>query len=124
MSFVEFDDEACEEEEAFGWCWVDEGEVIARGANLGEVASILYCCAEAIRIAAVLLSPAMPGAMGELLARFGQRRAGDDGAFRDDAGNVIPLEELCAWGGLQVGTEVVKGDALFPRLDVDAELGE
>jgi methionyl-tRNA synthetase len=32
----------------------------------GELAGILYTCAEALRIASVLLSPAMPSKMGEL----------------------------------------------------------
>ena len=86
-----------------------------------RVKMVLYHSAEAIRIAAVLLSPAMPGAMADLLERFGQRRPDEKGVFRDESGAVVPLKTLCAWGGLRAGTKVVKGDALFPRIDANAE---
>jgi methionyl-tRNA synthetase len=80
-------------------------------ANMPKVGAILYECAEAIRIAAVLLSPAMPTKMGELLRRLGQEAPDDKGRFSR------PLTELCRWGGLKPGTAVVKGEALFPRWD-------
>ncbi|MEM1165482.1 MAG: class I tRNA ligase family protein [Planctomycetota bacterium] len=80
-----------------------------------RVAAILYQCAEALRIAAILFSPAMPGAMAELLERFGQPRPDATGAFSQ------PLTELCAWGGLEPGTTIVKGDALFPRADATVD---
>ena len=83
-------------------------------ANLPRVGEILYDCAEALRIAAILLSPAMPAAMADLLERFGQPRPNPDGSFDR------PLAELCAWGGLAEGTTIVKGDPLFPRADPDA----
>lgn len=79
--------------------------------RLGEVGTILYECAEALRIAAVLLSPFMPGRMGDLLETLGQSRPNADGSF--DA----PFDELIAWGGLNPGTKVVKGLGLFPRAD-------
>jgi len=80
-------------------------------ANLPLIAEILYGCAEAIRIAAVLLSPAMPQKMGELLRRMGQEAPDGKGRFSR------PLEELCKWGGLKPGTKIVKGEPLFPRAD-------
>jgi len=76
-----------------------------------RVATLLYCSAEAIRIAAVLLSPAMPNKMGEILRRFGQEAPDAQGRFSR------PLGELCAWGGLKPGTPIVKGEGLFPRID-------
>ncbi len=82
-------------------------------ANMGRVGEILYACAEALRIAAVLLSPSMPGVMGDLLERLGQERADEKGWF------AAPLEELCRWGGLKAGTRIEKGQALFPRWDAD-----
>jgi len=81
-------------------------------ANMPKVGAILYQSAEAIRIAAVLLSPAMPATMGELLKRLGQEAPDTKGRFSK------PLAELCKWGGLKPGTPIVKGDALFPRWDV------
>jgi methionyl-tRNA synthetase len=76
-----------------------------------ELGVILYHCAEALRAAAVLLTPALPRAMGELLRRLGQAPAVEADS----------LEALCAWGGLAPGTPIDKGEALFPRADPDAE---
>ncbi len=78
--------------------------------RLPEVGDVLYTCAEALRIAAVLLTPAMPATMGDLLGRLGQPPV----EYADD------LEALGAWGTLRPGTRIVKGEALFPRADPDA----
>ncbi|HVZ93252.1 MAG TPA: methionine--tRNA ligase [Phycisphaerales bacterium] len=83
-------------------------------ANMPRVGAILYNCAEAIRIAAVLLSPAMPTKMADLLTRLGQESPRPDGSFSK------PLSELCTWGGLKPGTPITKGPALFPRAEADA----
>lgn len=74
--------------------------------NMPAVGAILYHCAEAIRISALLLAPAMPDKMADLLSRFGQ-----------DLAAAPPLAEAVKWGGLQPGTTIVKGDPLFPRAD-------
>jgi methionyl-tRNA synthetase len=73
----------------------------------GELASILYASAEVLRILAVLISPAMPGAAARLWEQLGIGQ---------------PLEaqrlpEAASWGGLEPGTRVRRGDALFPRLE-------
>ena len=72
----------------------------------GELAAVLYNALEACRISALLLSPFMPTTSDELYSRLGLGKATEvaDGAA------------AAAWGGLPVGNEVVKGDALFPRL--------
>ncbi len=75
-------------------------------SKMAEVGTILYHCAEALRIAATLLVPAMPEKMGDLLGRLG-----------DDINDGRSLAERCAWGGLKAGTMVEKGEALFPRAD-------
>ncbi|MCC6675641.1 MAG: class I tRNA ligase family protein [Phycisphaerales bacterium] len=75
-------------------------------ATLGH---ILYDCAEAIRIAALLLMPAMPQKMTELLAKWGST---------PPAG--VPLADLVQFAGpygLNPGTAIVKGEALFMRAD-------
>ncbi len=79
--------------------------------NKARVATILACSAEALRIAATLLSPAMPTKMAEILRRFGQETPDAQGRFSK------PLGELCEWGGLKPGTPIVKGEGLFPRID-------
>ncbi|HED53482.1 MAG TPA: methionine--tRNA ligase [Phycisphaerales bacterium] len=71
--------------------------------------SILYSSAEALRIASLLLAPAMPEKMAELWANW--NCAPSEG---------VPLEELARFGGeyaLKEGQAVQKGDVLFMRAD-------
>lgn len=80
-----------------------------RPSARGELGTILYRCAEMVRIAAVLLSPALPQKMGELLASWGCTPA---------AG--ATLDQLCTFGGdhgLKPGDKIAKGEVLFMRAD-------
>jgi methionyl-tRNA synthetase len=76
--------------------------------ELPEVGGILYDCAEALRIASILLWPVLPGRVEAFWERIGAdyaaplRRRGD-------------LESWTRWGGLAAGAALAKGDALFPR---------
>ncbi|MBC7836136.1 MAG: methionine--tRNA ligase [Phycisphaerales bacterium] len=84
-------------------------QVEAEPAKKTELAAILWSCAEAIRIAALLALPAMPGKMGELLARWECAPA-----------RGVPLAELTRWGGsysVKPGSKIAKGEALFMRAD-------
>lgn len=97
--------------------------------RLGEVEhgghaleTILYSCAEALRIASLLLWPAMPGRMAELWRRWGcsPLAEGEGVGTGVGTGFVAPLSELAAWGGrygLAPGGRVEKGEALFMRAD-------
>lgn len=80
-----------------------------------ELGAILYHCAEALRISALLLSPAMPERMGALLGRFSSPPPPPP---PPEGGRA--LVELTRWGGLKPGAPIEKGDALFPRADADA----
>ena len=84
--------------------WVTAREP-ARAAELDRQ---LYDVSEAVRIAAVLLTPVMPGSCREVLARVG---ASIDGAGpnldRDGAWATPPGAER----------QIAKGDPLWPRLD-------
>jgi methionyl-tRNA synthetase len=74
-----------------------------------QLAAILYNCAEALRIASLLLAPAMPDKMADLWRKWNCTPAPG-----------IPLSELARFGGpqsLQPGQAVEKGDALFMRAD-------
>ena len=76
-----------------------------------ELEIILYNCAEALRIASLLLAPAMPTKMSDLWERWG---------CAPEAG--VPLAELAAFAGphaLTPGQHIEKGDALFMRADAD-----
>lgn len=60
---------------------------------------------EALRLVALLVSPAMPGTAAEIWRRIGLPGVPGDGG---------PGHEL-AWGGYRGGVGVEKGPALFPR---------
>jgi methionyl-tRNA synthetase len=84
-------------------------------ATKPQVATILYNCAEALRIASLCLWPFLPERMEELWRRLGCSRYAEALAAGD-----ARLEAWCAWGGLAAGTPVEKGTPLFPRHDPDA----
>ena len=75
-------------------------------ARSGELARIILNLLESIRICAHLLAPFMPETSAEALRRMSH---GDEAACTD-------LAAACAWGQLSGGLAVIKGDALFPRL--------
>jgi methionyl-tRNA synthetase len=81
-----------------------------------RLAAVLYHCAEALRVASVLLSPAMPGKMEQL-----QR------TWNCVPGQGVNLAALCDWHGphaLQPGEGLTKGEVLFMRADPGAGLVE
>ncbi len=74
-------------------------------AKRGELASVLWASAEALRVLAILLFPVMPGACERLWDQLGPPDKLVDQRI-DDA----------VWGRLAPGTLVRKGDGLFPRI--------
>jgi methionyl-tRNA synthetase len=88
-------------EERQPWALHKAGDDVAVAAVLGD-------CLEALRIVALLASPVIPGAAAALWSRLGLAGAPEDQRLPDAA----------AWGYLDTaGNALVKGDALFPRLD-------
>ncbi len=82
------------------------------------LATILYTCAEALRIASLMLYPAMPEKMAELWRLWSCEHLADPA----DAGSGFraPLADLAAWTGdhaIRVGQTIEKGEALFMRAD-------
>jgi methionyl-tRNA synthetase len=77
-----------------------------------ELATILYQCAEAVRVASVLLWPVIPHKMADLWTALGQE-------IDPSAGG---MKELAQWGALKAGTRVEKV-ALFPRVDAPIDAG-
>jgi len=71
-----------------------------------KLSTVLWSCAEALRVLSVLLWPVMPGACERLWAQLGQ----------SEPIGATPLAEAARWGGLKPGTAVSKGEALFPRV--------
>lgn len=73
-----------------------------------RLATILYYCAEALRIASIGLYPVMPTKMTQLWAALG--------VSYDAEGSDADFAAWTTWGGLKPGSTVTKGDALFPRM--------
>ena len=79
-------------------------------ANLPRLACVMYNLLETARLCGVLLQPFMPRSMEKLFEQIGapaQARTWDSAA---------------AFGGLPEGVTVVKGENLFPRIDMEQEL--
>ena len=76
-----------------------------------RLASVLYNLLESVRIAATLLSAFMPSTMPKVYEQIG---AADCAAYENaDKFGVLPLD-----------VTVHRGEALFPRIDVDKEIEE
>jgi methionyl-tRNA synthetase len=94
--------------------YVDETEpwLLHRSKETEALARVLYMLCETLRHAAVLISPVMPDTSAEIFRQLG-----------------IWDAKLKTWGSLVFGNlphkiKIEKGDALFPRIDVKAALGE
>ncbi|MBK8229794.1 MAG: methionine--tRNA ligase [Candidatus Eisenbacteria bacterium] len=83
------------------------------------VATTLAVSAEALRLAAVLLSPVMPRKCGEVLHRLGvldQPDALVTRGFEAGTGGIW-TDDLLRWGGLPPGTPLRPAGPLFPRIE-------
>ncbi|MEM9346496.1 MAG: methionine--tRNA ligase [Planctomycetota bacterium] len=83
--------------------------------NGSEVLEILSECAEALRIASVLLWPFIPDKCEAFWHRIGFGHYADQ--LKDNGKG--DLEAWVKWGQLEPGTPIEKGDALFPRYQVE-----
>ncbi|HEY5154201.1 MAG TPA: methionine--tRNA ligase [Acidimicrobiales bacterium] len=75
-----------------------------------EVDAVMGDALEALRIVAILATPAMPGTCAEIW-----RRIGLDGVPGDQR-----LPQAAVWGAYPGGRPVEKGEALFPRLKTES----
>ncbi len=87
-------------EDAKPWALNKAGDAAATAAVIGD-------CLEALRVVALLASPAIPRASAELWTRLGL-----PGSPTDQR-----LPEAVSWGGLVPGATLEKGAPLFPRID-------
>jgi len=71
-----------------------------------HLATILYYCAEALRIASLALHPVLPGKTAQLWSQLSVEYDTTNG----------DLAAWCQWGGLEPGAAVSKGEPLFPRV--------
>ena len=77
-----------------------------------RLATVLYNLLEALRICIVLLQPYMPETCVKAFEQIGAPEA------------VRTWESAAEFGALPADVKVVKGDTLFPRIDMDKELEE
>ena len=76
-----------------------------------RLGTVLYVLAECARIVGVLISPVMPRTPERIFEQIGVTQE-----------NLKTWESIQSFGGLVPGSRVHKGAALFPRIDVEAEL--
>jgi methionyl-tRNA synthetase len=79
-----------------------------------RLATILYAAAESLRAIAVLYAAVMPTTAQRIWDLLGaEPRLGPLSEQR--------MDEAARWGSLPAGSQVTKGDALFPRIEVATE---
>ncbi len=90
------------------WQLAKEATAEPDGPAAERLDTVLNSCIEALRCAAVLLDPIIPGKAQELREQLGIGQApnGIDGAAQ--------------WGQVPAGTRTRPGDPLFPRIDLKA----
>lgn len=94
--------------------YIDETEpwvLVKDSQQHDRLATVMYNLAESIRIAVIILSPAMP-----TLAQ----RVNEQIRFCEDT-SVLTWEDAGQWGLIRPGSPVLKGEALFPRIDMKKE---
>lgn len=82
--------------------------ILYKEGKQSELGTVLYHLMESIRISTILLTPFMPLVPGRVSAQTGQdltKCCWNDG---------------CTWGATVPGAQVVKKEAIFPRIDVKA----
>ncbi|MDQ1689627.1 MAG: methionyl-tRNA synthetase [Frankiaceae bacterium] len=85
-------------------------------ARAGDLDAVLYCTAESLRAAAVLLNPVIPKACSVLWSSLGaEAQLGPISEQR--------VDQVARWGQLPAGARVTKSDPLFPRLDELSDAG-
>jgi len=81
-------------------------------SNRARLATVLYNLLETVRICGTLLIPFMPESMDKIFEQIGADKA------------LCTWERAAEWGLLPATATVRKGEALFPRIDVQKELQE
>lgn len=76
-------------------------------AQKDRLATVMYCLLESQRIVYFIISAFMPQTAEKGLGYLGWNEAPDENGLR--------------WGGLKPGTQVIKAEALFPRIEEKAE---
>ncbi len=81
-----------------------------KSGNSEELATVLYNLAEAIRISTILLTPVMPNTPAKVFVQLGIEDKPELGEW-----------QALAYGGIPAGTEIHRGDPIFPRIEAETE---
>ncbi|MCW5198158.1 methionine--tRNA ligase [Desulfobulbus sp. F4] len=85
-------------------------ELAKDAAQAGRLRTVLYFLAESLRILALVLRPVMPTAARKMATALGLSKELDNAV----------LPESGRWGGIQPGTALHVGEAIFPRMEKKA----
>ncbi len=77
-----------------------------------RLAAVLYNLCEVLRIISILLKPFMPNTSPKIQEQIGAKP------------EILTYESASEWGLLPADAEIVKGETLFPRIDVEKEIEE
>lgn len=78
----------------------------------GRLASVIYNLCETIRIISVLISPFLPTTSVKINSQLGIDS------------NITTWESIKGFGKIKPGTQVKRGEVIFPRIDIDKKLAE
>ena len=95
--------------------YIDETMPWALGkdeSKRARLASVIYNLCESLRIVSILLTPFMPETTPKIQAQIGA------------PADVLDYEAAGTWGLLPADAQIVKGETLFPRIDVEKEIEE
>ncbi|WP_315116747.1 methionine--tRNA ligase [uncultured Clostridium sp.] len=85
--------------------------ILAKDEDKKErLGTVLYNLAEALRIVSVLLSAFLPETSAKINVQLNVE--------------ATTWESIASFDGTSAGTKVVKGDAIFPRIDIEAKIEE
>ncbi|MDW7738619.1 MAG: methionine--tRNA ligase [Bacillota bacterium] len=97
--------------------YIDENmpwELAKDPAKQGRLGTVIYNLIESIRFIAAMLQPFLPRSPELIWSQLGVR----------DKKELQSWESLMSWGLMQPGTIVERGEDLFPRLNLQAEIRE
>jgi len=95
--------------------YIDENEpwrLAKDEANRGRLARVMYNLLAAVRVCTILLTPFMPDSCDKIFAQIGA------------APEVRTWESAADFCAMPMGAKVVRGEAVFPRIDAEKELAE
>jgi methionyl-tRNA synthetase len=116
MNALQFSQALGEIWKVIGACnrYIDDNQPWVLGRNeagYGRLGTVLYLLAESLRFIALLISPVMPRTPEKIYAQLG---------VRDE--NLKTWASLDSFGKTPAGQRVSKGESVFPRIDIKADL--